>query len=98
VESDGHHVSAVRFDGTVLWTRDLYGDVKRVLWDREHSSDLEADLDQLLRGAVQDRKITSIARADSSDPSKLHLSITFSSADFGVADGATGTFLWLGRD
>ena len=97
VESDGRHVSAVRFDGNVLWTRDLYSDVKRVVWSREESDD-EAELDRLFRGDVRDRKIVSIERAQAHGQAKVCLSITFTSGDFGVIDATSGTFIWLGRD
>jgi hypothetical protein len=97
VESDGRHVSAVRFDGHVLWTRDLYSDAQRVLWSREQSDD-EAELDRLFRGDVRDRKIVSIEPAEPQDQGKVCLSITFTSGDFGVIDATSGRFVWLGRD
>jgi hypothetical protein len=74
VESDAHHLSAVRFDGIVLWTRDLYSDAKGVLWKRELPPD-EAELDRLLRGDVKDRKIVSVSRADGPDRHKIYLGI-----------------------
>jgi hypothetical protein len=97
VESDGRHVSAVRFDGHVLWTRDLHSDAQRVLWSREQSDD-EAELDRLFRDDVRDRKIVSIEPTEPQDQAKVCLSITFSSGDFGVIDATSGRFIWLGRD
>ena len=101
-ESNGRHVSAIRFDGNVLWTRDLYNDVRKALWTRERSDD--AELDRRFRGDVKDRKIVSISRYDTRgapetfDRRKVYLSIGFTSGDFGVADAADGKFIFLGRD
>ena len=97
VESDAQQLSAVRFDGTVLWTRDLCADAKGVLWKRELSPD-EAELDRLLRGDAKDLKIVSVSRADGPDRNKIYLAIAFSSADFGVVDATDGKFISLGRD
>jgi hypothetical protein len=97
VESDGRHVSAVRLDGTVLWTRDLYSDVKKVIWSRDQSEN-DAKFDRLLRGDVRDRKIASIARAESADQAQVCLSVAFTSGDVGVVDATSGTFISLGRD
>lgn len=88
VESDGRHVSAIRFDGQILWTRDPYAEV-----GLERSP-----------YRVKDRKIVSIGRSDVSwlpkkfDRKRLYLSIAFNSTDFGVVDSASGVFTYLGRN
>ena len=97
VESDGRHVSAVRFDGHVLWTRDLYSDVKRVAWTSEASDDV-TELDRIIHGDIKDRKIVSVTRAAPRDRAKVYLLITFTSADFGVIDATSGELVSLGRD
>jgi hypothetical protein len=97
VESDGRHVGAIRFDGTVLWTHDLYSDVKRVAWTSEPSGDV-AELDRIIHGEIKDRKIVSITRAAPRDRDKVYLLITFTSGDFGVVDATSGEFVSMGRD
>jgi hypothetical protein len=88
VESDGRHVSAIRFDGNVAWTRDPY---------------VEAHLERAPY-RVKHRRIVSIGRTDPAalpegfDRKKLFVSIAFDSTDFGIIDTATGKFTYLGRD
>ena len=88
VESDGRHISAIRFDGKVVWTRDPYAD---------------AELDRAPY-RVKDRKIVSIGRAEPArlpkgfDRRKVYLSIAFNSTDFGVVDASNGNFTYFGRD
>jgi hypothetical protein len=105
-ESDGHHVSAIGFDGKVLWTRDLYAETEKAV--RGASKDNPAgdsEVERIFREERSRRKIVSINRgtapnpsAKSGDRNKLYLSIDFSSADFCIIDAATGNPVLWGRD
>jgi len=105
-ESDGHHISAIGFDGTVLWTRDLYADTEKVLKSlSKHDPLADSDLGRMLQEERGRRKIVSINRSvglgaspKSDDRNKAYLSIAFSSADFGIIDASTGSIVLWGRD
>jgi hypothetical protein len=105
-ESDGHHLSAITFDGKVLWTRDLYADTEKVLKElSKHDAPGNSPLDQMLQEERTRRKIVSIRRgvapngsAKRTDQKTAYLSIAFSSADFGIIDASTGNLVLWGRD
>jgi hypothetical protein len=105
-ESDGHHVSAIGFDGKVLWTRDLYADTEKAVKGTSKGNPAgESEVERIFREERSRRKIVSINRgtapnpsAKSGDRNKLYLSIAFSSADFCIIDAATGNPVLWGRD
>jgi hypothetical protein len=105
-ESDGHHLSAIGFDGKVLWNRDLYADTEKVLKElSKHNPPGDSGLERMLQEERIRRKIVSINRAADPSPSpknddrkKVFLSIAFSSADFGIIDASTGSLVQWGRD
>jgi hypothetical protein len=105
-ESDGHHVSAIGFDGRVLCTRDLYADTEKALKGASKGNPAgESEVERIFREERSRRKIVSINRgtapnpsAKSGDRNKLFLSIAFSSADSCIIDAATGNPVLWGRD
>jgi len=105
-ESDGHHVSAIGFDGKVLWTRDLYEETEKVVKAMSKGNSAgESEVERLFREERNRRKIVSLSRGTAPHPSaktvdgdKLYLSVVFSSADFCVVDATTGTPVLWGRD
>ena len=105
-ESDGHHVSAIGFDGKVLWTRDLYEETEKVVKAMSKGNPAgESEVERLFREQRSHRKIVSLNRGTapnsmtkSTDGNKPYLSVAFSSADFCVIDATTGTPVLWGRD
>jgi hypothetical protein len=105
-ESDGHHVSAIGFDGKVLWTRDLYAETEKVMKAMSKGNAAgESEVERLFREERSRRKIVSLNRGSAPNPSakgtdenKLYLAVAFSSADFCIIDAATGTPVLWGRD
>jgi hypothetical protein len=105
-ESDGHHLSAIGFDGKVFWTRDLYADTEKVLKElSKRNPPGDSGLERMLQEERSRRKIVSINRAaepntspKGDDRKNKYLSIAFSSADFGIIDAATGNIVQWGRD
>lgn len=82
-ETDGQHLSAIAFDGRVLWTRTPFLDAKlepyrmanpRIVW-------IGAPLPWMIKGAKGS-----------------FVAITFESTQFGLVDLKSGDFTFLGQD
>ena len=86
VESDGRHVSAITFEGTVLWTRDPFVDAK--LQPYRFAEPKIVSIGPWREGSpgwTPDAKATFIA-------------IRFNSTQFGMMNAKTGEFIIRGQD
>jgi hypothetical protein len=87
VESDGRHVSAIGFDGKVLWTRDPFADAKLEAYR-------VAD-PRIVRIGRSDGLGPSAWKPDAQ---ATYIGITFNSTQFGILNTKTGEFTDGGRD
>jgi len=87
VESDGRHVSAISFDGQILWTRNPFVDAK---------------LEPYRVAEPKIVRIGPSGGLGPSgwkpDPKGTYISVTFNSTQFGIINTANGDFADGGRD
>jgi hypothetical protein len=87
VESDGRHISAITFDGQVLWTRNPFVDAKLEPYRFAEPQIVRIGPSKGLgpSGWKPDAKAT-------------YVGIVFNSTQFGIVNTATGDFAYGGRD
>jgi hypothetical protein len=83
VESDGRHLSAITFEGKILWTRNPFVDAKLEPYRYPEPRIIAVGPSQ---GLVKP------------DPKVTFIAIRFNSSQFGVVDTRTGDFTFLGQD
>jgi hypothetical protein len=86
VETDGRHLSAISFDGRVLWTRDPFADahLKPYRVDNPRITSIYKPVPWML--------------GSRRDPKRYFVAIGFDSAQTGVVDVSTGAFSFVGQD
>ncbi len=86
VETDGRHLSAISFDGSVLWTRDPFADahLKPYRVDNPRIISIYKPLPWML--------------GTRPDPKRHFVAIGFDSTQTGVVDASTGVFDFVGQD
>ena len=86
VESDGRHVSAVSFDGRILWTRNPFVDAKLQPYRFPEPKIVGIGSSQ------------SLGLRKTPDPKATFIGIEFNSTQFGILNAKNGDFTFMGQD
>jgi hypothetical protein len=86
VESDGRHLSAIAFDGRILWTRNPFVDAKLKPYRSDEPKIVGIGPSQAL------------GLRRSPDPKATFIGIEFDSTQFGIVDSKNGDFFFMGQD